>query len=148
MFLSWSRAIQGDILCHHPYHSFSTSTQAFLEAAAEDPAVVAIKCTLYRTSSDSPIVKALCAAAEAGKSVAVLVELKARFDEERNVEFAQLLGDSGCNVAYGLVGLKTHCKVVLVVRQEESKEGSGKSKSILRRYCHIGTGNYNPSTAK
>jgi len=132
-----------DILVHHPYQSFATSTQLLVEAAAADPLVVAIKCTLYRTSSDSPIIEALIKAAEKGVRVAVLVELKARFDEARNVGFANKLEDAGCNVAYGLVGLKTHCKTTLVIRQETSPT----SGTILRTYCHIGTGNYNPSTA-
>ncbi|CAI5938876.1 unnamed protein product, partial [Closterium sp. NIES-64] len=126
-----------------PYHSFGTSTQHFVEAAALDPKVQAIKATLYRTSADSPVISALIKAAEYGKQVAVLVELKARFDEARNVGFAQKLENAGCHnagchVAYGLVGLKTHCKCIMVVREEE--EG-------FRTYVHIGTGNYNPRTA-
>ncbi len=133
------RLIQkSDLLLHHPYHSFRATVNHFITDAASDPQVLAIKMTLYRTSGDSPIINALIAAAENDKQVAVLVELKARFDEENNILWARKLEQAGVHVVYGLTGLKTHTKIVLVVRQEEEK---------IRRYVHIATGNYNPKTA-
>ena len=130
---------EGDILLHHPYDGFAPSVERFIQTAAEDPDVLAIKLTLYRTGGDSSIARMLVQAAERGKQVAVLIELQARFDEENNIIWAQRLEDVGVHVSYGVSGLKTHAKVMLVVRREGD---------TMRRYLHIGTGNYNPKTAR
>jgi polyphosphate kinase len=130
---------EGDVLLHHPYDSFASSVERFIQTAADDPDVVAIKLTLYRTGGDSSIARLLAHAAERGKQVAVLIELQARFDEENNIIWAQRLEDVGVHVSYGVTGLKTHAKVMLVVRREGDS---------MRRYVHIGTGNYNPKTAR
>ncbi len=130
---------EGDILVHHPYDSFSTSVERFMQTAADDPDVLAIKLTLYRTGGDAALARILAHAAERGKQVAVLIELQARFDEESNIIWAQRLEDVGVHVSYGVPGLKTHAKVCLVVRREGD---------TIRRYVHVGTGNYNPKTAR
>ena len=127
----FTRIRKGDILVHHPYESFNASTLHFIKTAAEDPRVLAIKQTIYRTSDESPIIDALVRAAAKGKSVAVLVEVKARFDEENNIEWAKMLEKSEVHVTYGVVGLKTHSKVTLIVREEDDR---------LQTYCHIGNG--------
>jgi polyphosphate kinase len=130
---------EGDVLVHHPFESFATSVERFIQLATEDPDVLAIKMTLYRTGGDSHIARLLTAAAERGKQVAILIELQARFDEENNIRWAQRFEDVGVHVSYGVSGLKTHAKVILVVRREGDS---------IRRYVHLGTGNYQPKTAR
>lgn len=139
----FARIRAGDILLHHPYESFEASVERFISEAADDPDVIAIKQTIYRTSPDSPFVRSLIRAAENGKNVAALVELRARFDEQRNVAFARQLEHAGVHVAYGVLGLKTHCKCSLVIRREHVNDQAG-----IRSYAHIGTGNYHPKTAQ
>jgi len=139
----FERIRAGDILLHHPYESFEHSVERFISEAADDPAVIAIKQTIYRTSPDSAFVRSLVRAAENGKNVACLVELRARFDEQRNVAFARQLEHAGVHVAYGVLGLKTHCKCSLVIRREQGEGEAG-----IRAYAHVGTGNYHPKTAQ
>src|SRR6185369_14976342 len=130
---------EGALLLHHPYESFASSVERFLSEAADDPKVRAIKMTLYRTSRESRIIESLIRAAQNGKQVAVVVEIKARFDEAANIRLAEMMEEEGIHVTYGVVGLKTHCKVILVVRQDYDG---------LRRYVHVGTGNYHSGTAR